>query len=289
MSDEITGRSLTFVEADVDVYRITRFEAARAGAPLDGWSLIEGVNTSLTGVIDAALPSGRGARLQKTVANGDAVWRWAAMPSALDVSVVALLRSQIAAEDAAIVLRNAAPGWGYLLRLANNVLEIRKGVGAGSYALLAALAFDVVANDSVWLRFDAAAVTGPGVLLRGKVWRGALTDEPQAFAVVHTDSVAPIAAPGPVGLYTFTAGSDVLCGHFRAKSLLGSAVETLRFAKPADYLPREISAVPDLVEASLSPGSIALGESLGERATLSVVLKDHPGADLGELFGAGTH
>ncbi len=80
----------------------------------------------------------------------------------------------------------------------------------------------------------------------------------------------------------------MLCGHFRAKSVLGSAIETLRFAKSTDYLPRDIAAVPDLVEASLSPGTISLGENLGERATLTVSLKDHRGADLGELFGRGS-
>ncbi len=38
MSNEITGKSLTYVEADVDLYRITQFEAVREGVAVAGWT-----------------------------------------------------------------------------------------------------------------------------------------------------------------------------------------------------------------------------------------------------------
>lgn len=56
---------------------------------------------------------------------------------------------------------------------------------------------------------------------------------------------------------------------------------TLRFAKSVAYRPRDLDCIPSLVSASISPGTIKPGESLGERSTLSVVLRDHPHPDTG--------
>lgn len=60
---------------------------------------------------------------------------------------------------------------------------------------------------------------------------------------------------------------------------------TLRFAKPAAYLPREIDIVADsIVDVSFTPATISLGENLGQRATLNVVFVDHKHSDTGEGF-----
>lgn len=291
MSGEIVGRSLTYVEADVDLYRLTQFEAARDGVAVANWAVQWNATTSMVGAISADMPSGRAARLQKAGGNRSA-WTWNSVPLIANVSAVALLRSQVASPINMGVTLRGSGGDGtdnlYLLRLsAGTTIDLFKTT-AGAALLLATISFAHVHNENLWLRFDAANVAGPGVLLRGKVWRGALSDEPSSFMIDATDTSSPHTGAGKAGLYVSSAGSDILCGHFRAKSLLGSSVETLRFAKSTDYLPRDIDAVPDLLEASLSPGTISLGENLGERSTLTVALKDHRGADLGELFDSGT-
>jgi len=60
---------------------------------------------------------------------------------------------------------------------------------------------------------------------------------------------------------------------------------TLRFAKPASYLPREIDIVADsIVDTSFTPATISLGENLGQRATLNVTFVDHKHSDTGDGF-----
>jgi hypothetical protein len=59
------------------------------------------------------------------------------------------------------------------------------------------------------------------------------------------------------------------------------SVVTLRFAKPTDYLPVEIEAIPSIMGVSVSPGIISLGEDLGLRAELKVMLRDHRSSDTG--------
>jgi hypothetical protein len=59
---------------------------------------------------------------------------------------------------------------------------------------------------------------------------------------------------------------------------------TLRFAKPTNYLPREIDCIPSILEVSYTPSTISLGKNLGTRATLSVTFKDHPHSDTGEGY-----
>lgn len=54
---------------------------------------------------------------------------------------------------------------------------------------------------------------------------------------------------------------------------------TLRFAKPAAYRPRDIDAIPSIIDVSFTPATISLGENLGGRATLQVTFKDHPDSD----------
>jgi hypothetical protein len=59
---------------------------------------------------------------------------------------------------------------------------------------------------------------------------------------------------------------------------------TLRFAKPTDYLPDDIDALPFISEVSYTPATISLGGNLGTRATLSVTFTDHPHSDTGDGF-----
>lgn len=50
---------------------------------------------------------------------------------------------------------------------------------------------------------------------------------------------------------------------------------TLRFAQSVTYLPHSLDAIPSLLSAEISPGTIKPGENLGERSTLTVTLRDH--------------
>lgn len=59
---------------------------------------------------------------------------------------------------------------------------------------------------------------------------------------------------------------------------------TLRFAVDAEYLPREIDAIPSIKEIGFTPAIISLGENLGTRATMNVVFTDHPHSDAGAGF-----
>lgn len=60
-------------------------------------------------------------------------------------------------------------------------------------------------------------------------------------------------------------------------------VRTLRFAKPADYLPRDIDIVgPWIRSIDFTGPTVSLGENIGTRAVLKVTLDDHPHSDAGE-------
>lgn len=82
--------------------------------------------------------------------------------------------------------------------------------------------------------------------------------------------------------------SDIKCfNSVRTCAVRDSFTEeevTLRFAKPTEYLPREIDAIPSILDISFTPATISLGENLGTRATLTVQFKDHPHSDTGEGF-----
>jgi hypothetical protein len=75
---------------------------------------------------------------------------------------------------------------------------------------------------------------------------------------------------------------------------------TLRFSVDCDYLPANIEAIPSILQWSVSPGIISIGEDLGLRAEMRVTLRDHPWPDtgpggdkylvdrVGDPFGKGT-
>jgi hypothetical protein len=56
---------------------------------------------------------------------------------------------------------------------------------------------------------------------------------------------------------------------------------TWRFAVPTEFLPADIEAIPCIVDIEFDPGRLSLGENLGERATLTVKLRDFRHSDTG--------
>lgn len=58
---------------------------------------------------------------------------------------------------------------------------------------------------------------------------------------------------------------------------------TIRFAKPAAYLPADIIAIPCIADVDVSTGIISLGGDLGQRGTLRVTCFDQPFSDTGPL------
>lgn len=56
---------------------------------------------------------------------------------------------------------------------------------------------------------------------------------------------------------------------------------TLRFAKMAEYLPRDIDCIPSIISVDFSPATVSLGKDLGQRASLTVTFQDHPHSDTG--------
>lgn len=58
--------------------------------------------------------------------------------------------------------------------------------------------------------------------------------------------------------------------------------ETIRFSLASEHYPDDqIDAIPNITGISFSPGTISLGEDLGQRATLTVTFLDHPHSDTG--------
>lgn len=56
---------------------------------------------------------------------------------------------------------------------------------------------------------------------------------------------------------------------------------TLRYAIDTGYLPKSIDCIPNVIEASLQPAVISLGQDLGQRGTLTVTFRDHKHNDQG--------
>lgn len=54
---------------------------------------------------------------------------------------------------------------------------------------------------------------------------------------------------------------------------------TLRFAMSALYLPQWLDAIPSVESVQFDPGTISLGDDLGQRASLTVTFNDHPWSD----------
>jgi len=281
---------LEYVETDLDVFRLTRFETAQDTVVPTTWSApIALVNALFEGEVDADLPSGKGLRVARTGAGNAASIDWLTPSALTDASCVALVKPTSANVRPGIVSRVGSAGGlnGYVLHVDGTNLEFLKYV-AGTPTSLATLAFPVAQNDLVWLLFDTVTISGPAVLLRAKAWFGELSDEPGLFMLVHEDSSSPITSAGNVALFlSSTNPCSYVCGHFRARSLFDSETEVHRFIKSTDYS-HALDAIPNLESVSISPAVLSLGEDLGQRSTVNVQFRDHRGTDGGELFNSAT-
>lgn len=287
MSD---NESITVVEIDVDEYRLTQFETTVASASPDRWASVWGGSSALVGVASVSYPSGKGLRITNTGA-ARRLWRWTLPSNFADASaVMGVIGVPTVGERAGIVLRGAgsgASGSGYIALLEDNATLTVASLKSGTYAELASADIAVVDSDLVWIRLDTVDTT-TGVVVRAKAWAGGLNDEPALFTVSAEDTSSPITPAGYSGIYKNDAGSaDVV--HFRVRSYLGDTLQTLRYAMPTASLSPTFDAIPNCTSVSHSPMRIALGESLGKRATVTVTFSDHLAADRGELFERGTY
>lgn len=66
------------------------------------------------------------------------------------------------------------------------------------------------------------------------------------------------------------------------------ALQTFRFAIPVAYLPGDIDCIPSIDSVNFTPARISLGENLGQRASLSVTLRDHLHVFASEPYNQGT-
>lgn len=75
-------------------------------------------------------------------------------------------------------------------------------------------------------------------------------------------------------------------GTCQDRANFANAPVTMRFAKPASYLPQSGVEIVEacILEVDYSPAIISLGEGLGQRASLRVTFKDFPHEDTGPGF-----
>jgi hypothetical protein len=282
---------LEYAEVDLDLYRITRFETAQHLVAVPNWTFSWNSSYTFEGVANANLPSGLGGRFIKSTGN-PTLLRWTFPPSLQDLSTVIMFRPQVMPRTLGLIARGSGGDGthtGYLARLTGTTIELGKLVSA-VFTSFATVDFSVSAFENVWLRFDAINITGPGVLLRAKAWKGVLSDEPSLFSIFHEDLTSPLTSSGLHGIFGSTSSGSVdqIIGHYRARSMFGSTIETSRFVQGgADYAYPAVEAIPSLEAISVSAAVLSLGEDLGQRATVNVQLRDHRGADSGELFNSG--
>ena len=296
-TQEITGKSLTYCEIDVDVFRATQFEAVRVGETVENWSQQWDQASHMVGAFDSLFPSGRVAKITHSGANDFSFWRWDVPPSIQDISVLTYQRNTVndAGSVLALIIRgsgNDGSENGYVLQIAPVLTSVIVAkFQAGTATILATEPIEG-ADLSVpwWFRFDAINIAGGGVLVRGKVWQGAASDEPELFMISYEDFTSPLTTAGGSGISLSSTASDIIhVGYFRVKSILGSTTETLVHAKPTAFLPATPANEPDIVAVSIQPGELSLGQDLGMRTKVTTQFKDHPSTDLGEFFNNGTH
>ena len=296
-TQEIIGKSLTYGEFDLDVFRATQFETVRASKVVPNWTSVWDQHVSFRGIVDETMPSGRAMRVLKQVGTDNSLVKWDLAPNIQDVSITAYQRnaSGTANNFMSIGVRisgNDGSQNGYVLSLVpgSGLVRITKfRAGVPTTVVEEALTSNV--SEAWWLRLDAVNIVGGAVLVRGKAWQGEQSDEPELFTLSADDETLPITTAGFVGVLATHLTDDMTVGYFRIRSILGSLTETLVHAIPTPYLPFSSSApvTPDIVSVSISPGEVSLGENLGARTKVTFQFRDHPGADMGEFFDSGTH
>lgn len=298
MSSEIVGKIVELVEMDLDKFNITRFEATTVNQTPPNWvdQWVQGGMT-FTASEDANAPSGRSGRILVYTATNN-LFTWTLPGDLTNTSTVTLLRfnniNSLGITEAGVVLRASgqAPfetGYLALLRTPSTLIFYRYLYGALVQLTTAfTLAEPITETTDVYLRFDCGTTGVDDVLLRAKVWFGALGDEPRDFMFTYTDETTTILTAGRVGVLSPTVGADISIGHVRAKSLFGSETDTHRHARPATYVPRGYDAIPDIESISYTSAVVSLGENLGTRAQVQVAFKDNPEPDLGEMYDKGS-
>jgi len=294
-TQEIVGKTLSYVEFDLDVFRATQFEAVRVGKAVADWTQIWDQHTRMVGVIDATMPSGRAVHLTKHTVSDTSLWKWNIPPSIRDLSVLSCMKNQFNTTNSGLRVMVRASGNddtenGYMMRMVTGtglltLVRFRNGAAT----TIASLAVVINLTTPTWMRLDALNISGGGVLVRGKIWQGSASNEPSLFMISVDDFTTPITTAGFSGVGITNLTEDVInVGYFRVKSLLSSTVETHRHAKSTDYLPVTLVVIPDLVSVSTQPGELSLGEGLGTRTKITAQFKDHPSSDLGEFANNGT-
>lgn len=95
-------------------------------------------------------------------------------------------------------------------------------------------------------------------------------------------------ASGSLSEATFTTGTRKCFNSLGTcqdrESFDPEEATAMRFARNADYLPKDIEAHPCIRSISYVPATLSLGKDLGIRATLSVTMQDFPDSDTG-FFG----
>lgn len=69
---------------------------------------------------------------------------------------------------------------------------------------------------------------------------------------------------------------------------LPEEIETYRFTKPSDYLPKNIRAIASLSSVQYTPSVISLGKDMGQRGVLTASFTDHKHIMAAEPFNQGT-
>lgn len=298
-----SGKSITIFEVDVDLYRLTQFEHNKTDQPAPNFTSKWSSQGSLVGKAVPEFPTGMGIRLANSGSDALIAFQWAIPPDMSQTRSRALFRVPSASPvlgDPGIVLRGSGSSGnesGYIVALGGinsngqGTLVSISRVVAGSYEVLTEFDFSWDFDENIWLMAEAINIVG-GVIVRYKVWKGQLSQEPSTFSGFFEDTGSPdlaIETAGWTAPFVSSAGAIVDIGHFHSRSILKSHLETLRFAKPTNYLPKEFGAIPCIEGVSLSPGTISLGEDMGTRGRLTVSFSDFLGSDLGEGYENGTY
>ena len=230
------GKAITLVELDVDLFRSTQFELGVVGEEPANWMSLWASNVALEVVELADSPSGKAMQLTRTGGDALSMATWTLVPNLTDVSIVARLRDNISGtvNSLSVVARADDASSGYRLQLGPpyTLSIIRSDLGVETTLVSEDYYWDPQVD--YWMRFDVITQDTGDVLLRAKVWTGEIEDEPDDFTISVTDAASDLPhASGSVGVFLFYEAGIVQCSYFRARSVFGSTVETLRFCKPS--------------------------------------------------------
>lgn len=285
------AQALTYLEVDVDYFRITRFELERSGSAIAAWTSMWTPDVPFTCVTPGDVVGTKAARMAHGPStSGAAFWRPTNWSAFLDVSVVAgFIRRNSAANIGLVTRGNGGLGTqtGYVLTISPSGTLVISRILAGSSSTLLSTTSPVTptVDQQVWVRFEAFNNVSAVAQLRYKVWLGTLNDEPGDWLGTTDPGLA--LPSGFTGIYATGPSATIDCDHFRMRAL-DDGSETMRFARDANYIPMSHDALPAMVDMNVDSGTISLGKSMGVRAVVSATFRDPLYSDLGELFNKGS-